>query len=274
MSHKSPYVWLNETPEIIAEMLEAAGWPRCAPRQPRLAEWRKALAELKNELARAEEFQKHRPGAAAALVHASAIKRLRMVELECRLAELWIKEDSVPPYPPHGSIDEAKKQLISASFDGAITARGTCGPLTLPFGIRFAPGSRIRLELPGIELPAVTITEQEIPPTAFHAWSEINWKCNVIGAVGGRIYNNVRYLRKDIKRLWPPSGASGQRQQPDAAVLEWMLQYANKAQARGQKVNRDAAILDCIRSTGARWRQALSAYQQLPETQRYKRGQH
>ena len=160
ISYQSPYVSLDEAMEIIAQRLEASGWPRTVPRRPQLSEWRRRVIELEEALACAAELQRRRPVYAAARAHVSAVERLRAARremLEAKLAEIFqVEEDERQPHPPHGSIDEAKKQLREPSFDGLIVASGICSSSGL-----ILPGLRVISRQGTLEFEPVTIDERD-----------------------------------------------------------------------------------------------------------------
>jgi hypothetical protein len=232
----------------------------------RPAEWLSRVIESEDALARAEEFRGRRPGPAADLVHRSAIKRLRSAKLEHRLAILFHAEErDLSPHLLRGPTDEAKNQLRQRSVDCEIVARGICcrGPL-------IPPGLRVMSRQGPLEFEPVTIEEREIPSAAFHPNSEIVWHCNTIAAAGGRVYNDVRYRRKDVDRLWPPGSIVRQKRSPDE-VEAWVLNYGKEREDEGRLVDRSALIKG--RLGGATERQILKSYRDdLPDHQKKKRG--
>ena len=116
----------------------------------------------------------------------------------------------------------------------------------------------------------------EIPSAAFHPYSEIVWHHNTIRAVGGRVYNDVRYRRKDLDRLWPSGSIRpGARQKPSQETVNaWVLNYGTERQAEGRKVNLEALKIEAREAIGATERQTKRARRDvLPKDQKYKRGE-
>jgi hypothetical protein len=128
------------------------------------------------------------------------------------------------------SDDEAWRQLCQAVRDGAIKAFSDEGEV--PTAIFSNPGS-LQYSRPHNEITAP-------------------WGC----------YHHVRLEAAKIALLWPI-------RDPASPASKWMLEYAERQANQGRKVKKDDGRRECIAATGATWRQAEQAYQELPEKYKY-----
>ena len=73
----------------------------------------------------------------------------------------------------------------------------------------------------------------------------------------GPRWQSIEFDADQIERVFP---------KPDPAAQQWMLNNASKEQKR------DSVVKDCMRATGCTKRVAEAAYNELPDSQRRKRG--
>ena len=232
---------MHDAPLLIAERLQAKGWPRhgspvyraeglVADSELRLS---RAEALLTWALAGAEKDPLFEPFAEAWTAR-KADATARLVAARAELTRLSGEEHQWP------SRVEAEQQLHLAAADGMITATGD---------FIGAPSA-----------PPITV---DVPPATFNKSNgRIRRYRNMIATPWGR-YENVKFIEADVNRLWPVGST-------DAKLAEWMLAYAEQEAPR--RVKRDATVKLCMQRTGATWRQALEAYQKLPPSYVNQRG--
>jgi hypothetical protein len=80
---------------------------------------------------------------------------------------------------------------------------------------------------------------------------------------GPRWYS-IEFEPEEIKRVWPKP--------PLASAMDWMRQAAKRLKAEGRKEKRETLVQDCVKATECTTRDAIKAYQSLPENVRLGRG--
>jgi hypothetical protein len=143
-----------------------------------------------------------------------------------------------------GSAEEALHQLCQAAFNADLEAVGEF-----------------------VESPRGCPSTVKLPPAAFGPSAEVHrLSCCIIVPWGG--YTNVRFREDAIGQIWAPSPTAPHHELKDLSI--WMLDYAQREAPR--KLKRVLAIKECMKQTGATWRQAAEEYQRLPMQYRYQRG--
>jgi hypothetical protein len=230
IGYESPFVSLADTLPDIAAALEAKGWPKratgAAATHGAVSAARHDFEQAGRLLAESKAKAKRNPIFEPMVERATCVLENAKRRLGSAL-ELDKKARSEPSRL--SSHDEAWRQLCRACHDGAITALSDDGEV--PVAAFFCPDS----------------------PQDCRLHNEIRTPT--------RCYSNVKFYDSEITRLWPMPP-------PDADRLErassWMLDHAKAEAGLGRKVKKIAAVRMCMDETGATWRQAEKAYDELP----------
>ena len=231
VGYETPFILMSNALLEIGAALEARGWPTRP--SGRTATERSVYAAQEDLRVRqllleaAEAKAKQNPAFEPSV---GTAKRL-LDNAQQRLDSALRRQEEAANEPSRlGAYDEAWRQLCQACQDGAIMAYSDEGEV--PASAFFNPGSHQHCRL--------------------H---------NEIMTPSG-CYHHVKFLVVDIARFWPmpaPAGAG----HPER-VSEWMSSYAKNQATLGHKVKKLAAIQECVAATGATWRQAEMAYNELP----------
>jgi hypothetical protein len=75
-----------------------------------------------------------------------------------------------------------------------------------------------------------------------------------------------------VDRGMPAASGASASESAGVSAEKWMAAYAADRSNEGRKVNRDAAVAECMTETGCSWRQARQAYKTLPSNYKFRRG--
>jgi hypothetical protein len=189
---RSPFIASHEAILIIAERLEAEGWPRRSSAR-RLAEDKVRRCQERVAIVReAAQERVFYPELLRDDIGIVEQHELEEAEKElCRLADQLSQ---------HGSFQEAKKQLREASFHGEITAIGDRYRCSLQTGGR-------------------SVQTGKVPSAAFDAMANVDYSTDIIEAPWGDTFRGVRYREADLDRLWPPRAAVANKLSDDAPLV-------------------------------------------------------
>jgi hypothetical protein len=242
---------LADTIRRIAAVLEAKGWP-ARPTGAAATERQEAAARHDVERARelweaAKAKAEQNPNFEPLVQRATGVLDAAQRRLDSAVA---LRESLKDEPDRRDSQDEAWRQLCEASRNCAPKAQGIFVPAR-------DDGS----------MSDADPIEREVPAAAFlNPGSAQDCRLRNQVSTPWGCYIHVNYEDEEIDRIWPPPPPADNCPEH---MLKWMVDYAKSEAELGRKVKKEPAIRACMAATGARWRQAEKAYDELRTEYKY-----